>query len=125
MPTSPDKFDPLAAVVDWLDACRLGDLDVLLNLYDERATLECDCEHDSLIGRKAIAAYWAPKLESQLGSAFTLDDMILTGDGVKIDYQSYDGKSVQIHFQFSPSGKILHTSCGRLGRRAAAYGRRP
>jgi hypothetical protein len=121
MPTSPDKFDPLAVVVDWLDACRLGDLDVLLNLYDERATLECDSEQVSLIGRKAIAAYWAPKLESKLGSAFTLDDMILTGAGVKVDYQSYDGKSVQIHFQFSPPGKILHTSCGPLGRCAAAW----
>ena len=61
MPTSPDKFDPLAVVVDWLDACRLGELDALLDLYDERATLECNCERVSLTGREAIAAYWAPE----------------------------------------------------------------
>ena len=56
MPTSSDKFDPLAVIVDWLDACRLGELDVLLDLYDERATLECDCERVSLTGRESIAA---------------------------------------------------------------------
>jgi hypothetical protein len=43
MSISRDKFDPLALVVDWLDACRLGELNALLDLYDERATLECDC----------------------------------------------------------------------------------
>ena len=48
MSTSADKFDPQAIVVDWLDACRTGELDALLNLYDDRATLECDCEGVSL-----------------------------------------------------------------------------
>jgi hypothetical protein len=52
-----DEFDPLGVVVDWLDACRFGQLNALLNLYDERATLECNCEHVSLMGRKSIAAY--------------------------------------------------------------------
>jgi ketosteroid isomerase-like protein len=51
-----DDFDPLAVVVDWLDACRSRELDALLNLYDERATLECDCERVSLTGRKWIAS---------------------------------------------------------------------
>jgi hypothetical protein len=66
MPISRDQFDPLALVVDWLDACRLGELNALLDLYDERATLECDCECVCLTGRKSIAAYWAPKLESKI-----------------------------------------------------------
>ena len=51
------EFDPLAVVVDWLDVCRLGALNALPDLYDKRATLECDCERVSLTGRKAIAAY--------------------------------------------------------------------
>ena len=91
-----DEFDPLAVVVDWLDACRWGGLDTLLNLYDERATLECDCERFSL--------------------ACSLNDMALTADGVRLDYQSYEGKPVRMHFRFGTSGKILHTSCGPLGR---------
>ena len=109
------EFDPLAVVVDWLDACRWGELDALLNLYDERATLECDCERVSLTGRKWIAAYWAPKLgKKRLATAFTLDNMALTDDGVRVDYRSYEGKPVRIHFRFDPSGKILHTSCRSL-----------
>src|SRR2546429_9701890 len=116
MPTSRDDFDPLALVVDWLDTCRSRDINALLGLYDERATLECACEHVSLIGPKSIAAYWAPKLDGKTVTAFTLDDITLTGDGVQVDYQSYEGKPVRIHFRFSPSGKILHTSCCPLVR---------
>ena len=88
------ELDPLVVVGNWLDACRWGELDALLNLYDERATLECDCERLSL--------------------AFSLNDVALTADGVRLDYQSYEGKPVRMHFRFGPSGKILHTSCGPL-----------
>ena len=62
--------------------------------------------------RKAVAAYWEPKLDSRLGSAFTLDDMVLTDDGVRVDYQNYEGKPVSVHFRFGPTGKIIHTTCG-------------
>lgn len=115
MSLSRDDFDPLGAVTDWLDACRAGETNALLGLYDDRATLECDCDGVSLTGRKAIAAYWEPKLNSRLASAFILDDMILTGDGVRVDYQNHEGKPVRIHFRFSPVGKIIHTTCGRRG----------
>ena len=109
------EFDPLGIVVDWLDACRSGGLVVLLDLYDDAAILECDCERVSLTGRNAIAAYWAPKLgKKQLATAFTFDNMALTDDGVRVDYRSYEGKPVRIHFRFGPSGKILHTSCRSL-----------
>jgi hypothetical protein len=111
-----DEFDPLVVVAHWLDACRWGELDALLNLYDERATLECDCERVSLTGRKWIAVYWAPKLESKVVLAFSLYGMALTADGVQVDYLGYEGNPVRMHFRFSPSGKILHTSCGPLER---------
>ena len=116
MSTSPNTFDPLAVVVNWLDAGRSGDLDALLDLYDERATLECNCEGVVLTGRQSLAAYWTPKLKSKLPAAFTLDDMTPTSDGVQVDYQSCEGKPVRIHFRFTPSGKIEHTSCGPLGQ---------
>jgi hypothetical protein len=44
MATLPGTFDPLAVVVDWLDACRSGDLGALGDLHDDEATLECDRE---------------------------------------------------------------------------------
>ncbi|MGY3617372.1 YybH family protein [Bradyrhizobium sp. USDA 10063] len=114
MSLSQDDFDPLGIVVDWLDACRSGQLDALLDLYDEQATLVCDCERVSLTGRLSITDYWKSKLESKSASAYTLDDMTLTADGVQVDYQSHEGKPVRIRFRFSPSGKILYTSCDLL-----------
>jgi len=53
MPISGAEFDPIAIAVDWLDAGKLGDLDGLLDLHDERATLECTCEGVTLTGREA------------------------------------------------------------------------
>ena len=111
MSTLPNSFDPLAVVVDWLDACRSGDLDALRDLYDEDATLECDREYGVLVGREAIVAYWGPKMERRLGSAFTLDDLAPTRFGAQVDYRDDKGEAARIHFHFSYSGKILHTSC--------------
>jgi hypothetical protein len=92
----------------------LGKLESLLDLYDERATLECNCELVTLTDRESIAAYWSPKLQRRTYSAFTLDEIILTDYGLMVDYRGYDGKAARIHFHFDPSGKILHTSCRLL-----------
>jgi hypothetical protein len=120
MSISREQLDLLAIVVDWLDTCRLGDLHGLVDMYDERATLECGCDVVTLIGRPSIAAYWAPKLALSSSSAFTIDDLTLTADGVCLDYQNYEGKPVRMLFRFTPSGKILHTECGPVGQRCAA-----
>ena len=114
MSTSPYMFDPLALIVDWLDAGRAGDVDALLDLYDDMATFECDCEGVVLAGRQALSAYWKQKLGCLSEAAFSLNDMVLTSDGVLIECQSYEGKSVLIRFRFTPSGKIEHTSCGKI-----------
>ena len=111
---TPDDFDHSGVVIDWLDACRSGQLDALLNLYEERATLICDCDGISLADRNSIAAYWKSKLESKAVSAFTLGGMILTGDEIQVHCQSCKGKPVCVHFRFSPLGKILHTKFGPL-----------
>ena len=63
--------------------------------------------------RKWIAAYWARKLESKAVLAFCLSDMALTPDGVRVGCRDHEGKPLQMDFRFSPSGKILHTSCVR------------
>jgi hypothetical protein len=113
-------FDPLAIVVDWLDACRSGDLIAVLALYDERATLECECEGVSLTGRASLSAYWIGKLRNHLPASFTLDDLTVSSDGVWVVYWNYKANLVRAHFRFSPSGKIHHTSCGPLDRRLSA-----
>jgi hypothetical protein len=109
-----DDLDRSGVVADWLDACRSGQLNALLNLYEERATLICDCDGIDLVGRNSIAVYWKCKLESKAASAFTLGGMILIGDEIQVDCQSCKGKPVRVHFRFSPSGKILHTKFGPL-----------
>jgi hypothetical protein len=115
MSISRDESDPIATVVDWLDACRGGRMGALLDLYDEAATLECACDGiKSLTGRAALEAYWRPKLTTPSPGAFRLDDVTADGEGVILDYQSYEGKPVRIHFRFNDKGKILHTRCRPL-----------
>jgi hypothetical protein len=120
MSLTPNDFDPLAVIIDWLDACRSGDLAALLDLYDERANLQCDCEGVDLTGRASLSLYWSERLRSQAPNAFILDDLKVTGDGVWADYRDNKGILVRAHFRFSPSGKIQQSSCGPLNRRPSA-----
>jgi hypothetical protein len=120
MSISRDEF--VAAVAGWFDAYERGDLNALLGLYDEHAVMECGCEGVTLTGRDSIAAYWAPKLERKRVSAFDLyrlELVKLTGYGVQIDYQTYEGKPVRFYFRFGSSNKIIYASCGPLIGRAA------
>ncbi len=114
MPISQDDFDSIAAVVDWLDACRRQDLDAVLGFYDEGAVMECSCEGVTLEGKALIADYWAPKLEKKGASAFSLSDIVLTEHGVRIDYQNYEDKPVRLYFRFGASNKIIYTNCGPI-----------
>jgi hypothetical protein len=120
MPISRDEVDPVATVVDWLDACRNRRICALLELYDEAATLECACDgQQSLTGRAALEAYWRPRLAAPSPGSFAMDDVAADAEGVLLDYQSHDGKPVRIHFRFNQTGKILHTRCRPLGHGAA------
>jgi len=120
MSISREEPDPVATVVDWLDACRSRRIYVLLDLYDEAATLECACDGlESLTGRAALEAYWRPRLADPCPGSFAMDDVTANAEGVVLDYRSHEGKPVRIHFRFNATGKILHTRCGLLGRGAA------
>lgn len=109
-----DNCDHSGVVVDWLDACRSRKLDALLNLYEERATLNCDCDGVNLAGRISLAVYWKSKVERMADSAFTLGGMIVTGDEIHVQCRSCKGKPVRIRFRFSSVGKILHTGFSPL-----------
>lgn len=116
----PNDFDPLAIIVDWLDACRSGNLSDVLDLYDDQATLECSCEGLTLSGRAALSIYWASKLRNELPTAFTLDDLMVTGDGVRVDYRNGKGKPIRARFRFNAAGKIIYTNCGPIQQRMSA-----
>ena len=112
----PEDFDRVAVVVDWLDACRSRDLHALLDLYAEDARLECNCDSVKVHrGRAELEAYWRPRLNSQAAVAFGLEEITPGADGVALDYLSYEGKPVRIHFSFNEFGKIMQTRCGPAG----------
>jgi hypothetical protein len=73
-----------------------------------------------LTGREPLSAYWSGKLQNQLPTAFTLDDLTVTEDGIWVDYRNNKASLVRAHFRFSPSGKIERTHCGPLDRRLSA-----
>jgi ketosteroid isomerase-like protein len=106
-----DDFDKMAAVVDWLDACRGKNLGALLDFYAESASFECTCEGAGLSGRSALAAYWRPKLSGASADAFSLEEITPHDEGVVLDYLGFDGKPVRITFAFDAQGKISHSRC--------------
>ena len=110
MSNARDGFDAIAIVVDWIDACKQGRLDDLLDLYDEAAAVEC-CEGGSFQGRAALKWYWSQRLAASAADAFEIVALMPEADGVSLDYREYDGKRVRTHFRFTDAGKIRLTAC--------------
>jgi hypothetical protein len=101
----------MAAVVDWLDCCRSGNLAALLDLFAEDAVLECRCECTRVLGRAELSGYWQPKLSNLSPEAFGLQEITPQDDGVMLDYLSFEGRPVQILFVFNQHGKISRMRC--------------
>jgi ketosteroid isomerase-like protein len=106
------QFDPLVIVVDWLDACRNGDTEFLVNLYDSSASLHCDCTDENYKGRAEIESYWRARLQAQVSTAFEIDKLYHEGDAVFLSCTSYEGKPIRIRFWFTEAGLIKHSLCG-------------
>ena len=112
-----DNFDQIALVVDWLDACRKRDLTTLLDLYADDATLECRCGRGSVSeGRAELESYWRPRLDALAPTAFGLEEITPTSEGVVLDYLSHEGEPVRIAFTFSRDARILRTACAPAGQ---------
>lgn len=107
-----NDFDQMAVVVDWLDACRMRNMDALLDLYSQNASLECTCDEANIhTGRAGLESYWRPRLATVSPTAFGMDEIVPAGDGVVLDYLSFEGKPVRIFFTFDGDGKILQSRC--------------
>ena len=112
-----DDFDQIALVVDWLDACRNRDLTTLLDLYADDATLECRCGEAKVSeGRAELESYWRPRLDALAPTAFGLEEITPTAEGVVLDYLSHEGKPVRIAFTFSRDAKIQRTACAPVAQ---------
>jgi ketosteroid isomerase-like protein len=109
---SAKDFDQIAVVVDWLDACRNRDMAALLDLYADDATMKCECGEVRVSeGRAELESYWRPRLHALVPTAFGLEEITPTAEGVVLDYLSNEGKPVRILFTFTRDGKIRQTSC--------------
>lgn len=105
-------FDPIGLVVDWLDACRNRDLASLLDLYANDATVECKCSGLSVNeGRTELESYWRSRLDKLAPTAFGLEEIMPTTDGVLLDYLDNKGGRVRVAFSFSADGKIRRSDC--------------
>ena len=116
----PKYFDPIATVVDWLDACRKRDLAALLDLYAADASLECACDGISILGRSALEGYWRPRLEVFAPTAFGIEEIAPSAEGVTLDCSSHEGKPVRMGFSFTSDGKIRQTRCWPSGEPGGA-----
>jgi hypothetical protein len=107
-----DDFDQIALVVDWLDACRNRDLATLLDLYAADARLECRCGGFKVSeGRAGLESYWRPRLDMLAPTAFGLQEIAPTAEGVVLDYLSHEGEPVRMVFTFSHDARIQRTAC--------------
>jgi hypothetical protein len=105
-------FDQMGIVVDWLDACRTGDLQALLELYANDASLECECDGRRLYrGRSELEAYWRPRLGAFSSAGFGLEEISPERHGVQLEYSIAGSLRICASFGFNAEGKILRTYC--------------
>jgi hypothetical protein len=105
-------FDQMGLVVDWVDACRKGDLASLLELYADDARLECSCFGTKRYrGRSEIEAYWRTRLGGFSSAGFGLEEISPVPDGIDLEYSVAGALRIRISFRFGPEGKIDSTLC--------------
>lgn len=106
-----EKPDALAIAVDWLDAYRDGDIDAILKMYAEDASIECGCGGAKVVsGLLGISAYWNQRVENY--PAGELDDLQPEPEGgATISYVTR-GKVVRAVIEFDVNGRIRSLRCG-------------
>jgi hypothetical protein len=105
-------FDQMGIVVDWVDACRKGDLATLLDLYADDAQVECTCNGTRRYrGRRELEIYWAPRLSTFSSAGFGLEEINPAPNGVDLEYSVAGSLRIHASFRFSAEGKIYSTMC--------------
>ena len=108
-------IEPAILARRFLHACKSGDLQQVMNLYDADATLECACSAQAVYaGIGAIGQYWAPKIAAQHPQAFSLLEADRDGESLRFDDRSYEGKPVRMYLRVNASGKIVSSACAPL-----------
>ena len=75
MPIFRGEGDPVATVVDWLDACRNRRICALLELYDEAATIDARATGGRAWPAGGAGSHRRPKLAAPSPGCFAMDDV--------------------------------------------------
>src|SRR5579863_6275219 len=102
-------FDAMARAVDWLDAYRARDIDLILKMYADDAVVDCGCDNVTVVGQEGLRAYWERRLQRYPASA--LDDLWPCADGAIISYKTRSGL-VGAVLEFDVDGLISRLCCG-------------
>jgi hypothetical protein len=102
----------MGLVVDWVDACRKGDLASLLELYADDARLECSCFGTTRYrGRGEIETYWQSRLGAFSSAGFGLEEITPVPPGIDLEYSVAGALRIRVSFRFCAEGKIDSTLC--------------
>jgi len=105
-------IDQMGIVVDWLDACRKGDLETLLDLYADDAELECQCDGARLYrGRQELADYWGSRLGAFSAAGFGLEEISPSSRGIELEYSIAGSLRIRAVFGVDADGRIVRTIC--------------
>ena len=98
------SFDPLGVAIDWLDAFRSRDLEMVLGMFTDDAEVQCQCCAMSTVrGKDSLRAYWRRRFEDYIPS--DLDDLQPSDEGVSISYVTRNGV-VFADLRYAANGQI-------------------
>lgn len=105
-------IDPMAVVLDWLDAYRAASIDEVVGMYSADAVIECACDGRKIIhGQPALQAYWRHRISNE--PALDLIDLGMSGASVVVSYTTCGGV-VQALLDKGEDGLISRTRCGPI-----------
>src|SRR5260370_34117208 len=96
----------MGLVVDWVDACRKGDLATLLDLYADDAELECTCNgtHFLYRGRRELGTYWGPRLSAFSSAGVGLQEINPLPPCIDLRCSVAGAVRVHVSFRCFPGG---------------------
>lgn len=98
-------FDPMAAAIDWLDAYREKDLDLIIAMYADDATVHCKCVDSTIVsGANELRHYWMVRLRDHPASE--LLDLNPMENGIRISFATLFG-AMSTLLSFDPNGRIV------------------
>lgn len=110
------SLDPVAAAVEWLDAYRAADLDMIVGMHADEAVVDCRCcVRETVTNKERLRAFWKERFDECVPSDL-LDVQPVSSSGTSISFATPRGKTTAV-FVFNRDGKIIHMEWGAPTKR--------